>query len=122
MASNHGGLLDKIASHAFLDELNKIAEATKPKNEGVGKALKAMGVGALGTALGYGGAELLSRKLDFFNRVPSSPEVLDRRIRAAKIILPILSGAAVMLGERYRNKMNEQHSSISGYQPKENGK
>lgn len=114
MAVSHAARTADISRSALFDELAKIAEE-KSQPGGVSKALQAMGVGALGGAAGYGGAELLARKLRYFNSPPSSPEVLDKRVRAARIILPILSGAAVMLADRYRQKMNEQYSTVEGY-------
>lgn len=71
-----------------------------------------MGVGALGGAAGYGTAELLARKLKFFSQPNQS------RANAARIILPILSGAAVTLADRYRHRMNQEYSDVKGYEGK----
>lgn len=98
-----------ISREALLDELVKIAENTPPKKEGVGKALRAMGTAAAGGAVGYGAAELLARKMKFFK------EPTENRARAARIILPILSGAAVMLADRYRQRLNDEYSKTRGY-------
>ena len=99
---------------ALFDELAKIAEdGGAPQRSGFGKALRAMGVAAAGGAAGYGTAELLARKLKFFTQ-PN-----EGRARAARIILPILSGAAVTLADRYRHRMNQEYSRTQGY---ENGK
>ncbi len=91
----------------------KIAEDTgdSPRS-GFGKAVRAMGVGALGGAAGYGTAELLARKLKFFSQPNQS------RANAARIILPILSGAAVTLADRYRHRMNQEYSGVKGYEGK----
>lgn len=101
-----------ISREALLDELVKIAENGESSRNNIGKALRAIGVGSVGGALGYGTAELLSRKLKFFSQPNES------RARAARIILPILSGAAVTLADRYRQKMNKEYSDISGYEGK----
>jgi hypothetical protein len=80
-----------------------------------------MGVGAAGLGVGYGLSELAVRKLPFFNMPPSSlaPEAAQKlmanRAAARKIILPILTGAAVMLADRYRQHMNEQYRQVRGY-------
>lgn len=90
--------------------MSKIAEdGTVSHRSGLGKALRAMGVSALGGAAGYGAAELLARKMKFFTQPTES------KARAARIILPILSGAAVTLADRYRQKMNEEYSRVHGY-------
>jgi hypothetical protein len=94
---------------ALLDELVKIAEHAPPKKEGVGKAFRAMGTAAAGGAVGFGAAELLARKMKFFS------EHTPARAQAARIILPILSGASVMLADRYRQKLNEEYGKTRGY-------
>ncbi len=100
----------RLVKQAFFDELIKIAsEKEAPKKSGIGKALRTMGVAAAGSALGYGTAELLSKNMKFFS------EPTEARARAARIILPILSGAAVTLADRYRQKINEHHRSVRGY-------
>lgn len=102
-----------ISREALLDELVKIAENDGDSQQsGVGRAIRAMGVSALGGAAGYGAAELLSRKLKFF----SQPN--EGRANAARIILPILSGAAVTLADRYRQRMNQEYSGVRGYEGK----
>ena len=98
-----------ISPAALLDELTKIAEESASQGGGIGKALRSMGVAAAGGAAGYGAAEMLGRKMKFFNQ--ASPE----RLRAARIILPILSGTAVMLADRYRQKLNKEYSQVKGY-------
>lgn len=102
-----------ICREALLDELVKIAEAPpeQPK-KGVTHALRTMGIAASGGALGYGAAELLGRKMKFFQQ-PN-----EQRARLAKIILPILSGASVMLADRYRQRLNEEYSKTRGYEAK----
>jgi hypothetical protein len=97
-----------------LDELVKIGEAAEAKKGPMGAIL----AGGAGTALGWGAAELMGRKMKFFSQVPTSPAVLDKRVRAAKFILPILTGAAGILADRYRQSMNEHHRQVPGYQEK----
>ena len=106
--------MNEVTRAAFLDELVKIAESQsraieeKPKGS-VGQALRAMLVGAAGGAAGYGMAELAGRNMKLFQQ-PN-----DKRLRAAKIILPILSGSAVMIADRYRQKMNDEYSKVRGF-------
>lgn len=110
-----------ISTESLFNELTKIAEQT-PSPTGERKrsilpALKAMGVGALGGAAGFGVAELLGRNLSFFKGPHGvDPSVFSKRLSAAKVILPIMGGAAVMLADRYRQKMNEQYSKVKGFQ------
>lgn len=103
---------------ALFDELVKIAntESTAPeeKSKGsLGTALRAMGVGAAGGAIGYGLAELAGRNMKFLQQ-PNTDG-----LRAAKIILPILSGSAVMMADRYRQKMNEEYSKVKGFRDRD---
>ncbi len=109
-----------ISHAALLDELVKIAEEAPPKREGMGRALRAMGTAAAGGALGYGAAELAARKMNFFNpSTATTPDMASSRLRMARIILPILSGASVMLADRYRQRLNEEYRKTHGYK---NGK
>lgn len=99
-----------VKRSALFDELVKIAEdGDHPQGSGFGKALRSMGIAAAGGAAGYGAAELLARKMKFFTQ-PN-----DSRARAARIILPILSGAAVTLADRYRQRMNQEYTKVRGY-------
>jgi hypothetical protein len=123
MGTNPEGQLGSLTKRAFFDELTKLAEqAPAPeKKPGLGKALRAMGVGAAGLGLGYGLSEVAGRSLPFFQMPPSSlaPEaaqkLMAQRSTARKIILPILSGVAVMLADRYRQSMNDQYRQVPGY-------
>lgn len=116
MASSLEERLDDIRQMAFLDELVKIAEEAEPKKSGFGKTLRTMSTAAIGGGAGYGVAELLTRKLKFFNPPTGvSESTLRNRTTAARIILPILSGTAVMLADRYRQKLNEEYSKVEGY-------
>lgn len=92
-----------ISLEAVLDELVKIGEDTKSKSH----PLRGVAIGGLGTALGWGAGELATRKMKFFSQPPTSPQALDKRVRAAKIILPILSGTAAILADRYRGEMKK---------------
>lgn len=101
---------DKVKRAALLDELVKIAsEKEAPKKRGIGGALRTMGVAAAGGALGYGAADLAAHHMKFFT------EPNEARARAARIILPILSGAAVTLADRYRQRMNKEYKKVTGY-------
>lgn len=105
--------LSADTKRALFDELVKLAEQSSvqpgapQKKSGFGTALKAMGVGAAGLAAGYGLSEGVAR-LPVFHSVA-------QRETARKIILPILSGVAGMLAERYRHRMNEQYQQVRGY-------
>lgn len=108
MAFNLEGQLIKRA--ALFDELVKIAEdGDHPQGGGFGKALRTIGTAAAGGAIGYGAAELLARKMKFFTQPNES------RASAARIILPILSGAAVTLADRYRQRMSQEYAKVRGY-------
>ena len=109
--------MNSVSEASFFDELTKLAEIPKSepeKSRSLMPALKAMGVSAVGGALGYGAAELLSRNLGFLQHAPDQA-TLDKRVKMVKIILPILLGTSAMLGERYRNKMNDEYSKVKGY-------
>lgn len=125
MNGSHEAQLGDITKRAFLDELVKIAEeAPEQQKGGFGKALRAMGVGAGGLALGYGLSELAVRKMPFFNAPPPhlppdvAQKLLAQRATTRKIILPILSGVAVMLADRYRQKMNDEYRQVRGFSGK----
>lgn len=128
MGTNQGAL-PVDTKRALFDELVKLAEQSPAdpappapsQKAGVGKALRAMGVGAAGLGLGYGLSELAVRKLPFFSAIPShlppdaAQKLMAQRATARKIILPIMSGVAVMLADRYRQHMNEQYQQVRGY-------
>jgi hypothetical protein len=95
------------ASHAALfDELSKIAaaETEKPKHDWKQTAWT-IGQGALGAGLGYGAVDLAIAKVPAVRKFLTSSG--PNRARAAKVILPIMGGAALMLADRYRKKMDE---------------
>lgn len=115
--SRTSSLCTSISREALLDELTKIGEAAEEPKKGFGHALKTMAVGAGGTALGSGLAEVVGRNLSFFQPPPGGDAaVFSKRLRTARIILPILGGTAAMLADRYRQKMNEQYSKVRGFQ------
>lgn len=79
-----------------------------------------MGVASLGGAAGFGAAELMGRKLKFFNQIQAptkeiGQQILGNRLTAARVILPILSGLSVTLADRYRKKLSEEYSKVKGY-------
>ncbi len=104
-----------ISRTAFFDELVKIGEEratdqeSSSKKKRVDHALKTMGVGAVGLALGYGVSDLIAHKTGLFKN-PTSEKAM-----AAKVILPILAGTTAMLAERYRSKMTDQYSNVRGF-------
>lgn len=100
----------RVEIQAFLDELVKVAEGEQsPPKSNLGHALRSMAIGAVGGAAGYGTADFITHRMKFFTH-PN-----ENRARAARIILPILSGAAVTLADRYRQHMNEQYKQVKGY-------
>lgn len=107
--------MNEASLDGFVDELIKIAaspsKSTKeePKRS-IGPAIRAAIVGAAGGAAGYGAVELAARRLKMLSQ-PNADG-----LRAAKIILPILSGSAVMIADRYRQKMNDEYSKVKGFQ------
>lgn len=115
--------LSDETKRALFDELVKLAEVplAEPKKSGLGKALRSMAVGGAGLGIGYGLSELAVRKLPFFTTPPASlapgaaQKLMAQRGAARKIILPILSGVAVMLADRYRQHMNEQYQQVRGF-------
>ncbi len=108
-----------IRQDALFDELVKIAEETNSARYGIGHSLKAMGTAAIGGALGFGAAELLGKKLKFFDpSTATTPKAHNNRVLAARIILPILSSTAAMLATKYREKLKEEYSKTRGYNGK----
>lgn len=111
--SPHSWRSMEINRAALLDELVKLGEKELTPSKRTLHILKSMAVGSAGGALGYGIAEFAGRKMKFFQE-PTH----ERQQLATKIILPILSGAAVMLADRYRQKMNEQYEVAKGFKSK----
>ena len=111
-----------ISRDALFDELAKIAEETSKKPSSVGRVIRSALVAATGGALGYGLSEVAGRNLSFFRAPPpglssqDASKLLNRRLSTARFILPILSGTAVMLADRYRQKLNDQYSKIKGFE------
>lgn len=102
----HAGPLDELINRqSFFDELIKIAEDTSSTG-GLGRALRSAGIAAAGGALGFGAAELLGNKMSFFK---PKDNVSPSALTAARIILPILSGTAVMLADKYRQSLNKEY-------------
>ena len=98
-----------ISRAALLDEIVKIAEESDSK---ILPTIKSILVGAGGAAAGYGLSDILANKASFFKNIPANipseeaSKILSRRVMAAKILLPILSGSAVVFADRYRQKMD----------------
>jgi hypothetical protein len=85
----------------------------EPQNKGhLGGALLTAVKGAVGTALGAGAAEVIARNAKFL-QYPN-----ENSARMVKIILPILSGTAVVLADRFRKKTQESYEKVPGYQSK----
>jgi hypothetical protein len=112
--------MNSIMKVALFDEIAKLAEEPK---KGLKPALRAMGVAAVGGGLGYGVADLMSRKMKFFNQIQMpagtplehAKKTFSRRITGAKVLLPLLSGTSMVLADRYRKKLNEEYSQVRGY-------
>ena len=92
------------AHAALFDELSKISEdqTKKPGWKGVARTI---GTGVLGAAAGLGAVQA---GIGF---VPPIRRFLTQggpnKKRMANVILPILGGAALMLADRYRKRMDE---------------
>jgi hypothetical protein len=105
-------LLADFTKLALLDELSKIGAEAQPKPSAGHQVLRALGTagaGALGAGAGLGLGQLITRHPIF---QPSAAEhaagvLTPGRAVAVKIVLPILGGAALMLADRYRRKMDE---------------
>lgn len=82
----------------------KIADAKAEQTQhGFGNTLRAIGVSGLGVGAGYVAADQLARKVPFLR--DGHPGVA----KASKFILPILSGAAVMLAEKRRRDIQKRY-------------
>ena len=101
--------------NGLFDELLKMAAEEKEKSKSLAPAMKAIGTAALGTSLGLGASELIAKRMKFF-QPPTNPGQMNKRLLAARIILPVLAGTSVVLADRYRKKMNEQYSKVRGFQ------
>jgi hypothetical protein len=91
----------------FLDELQKIAEEAQkqPGPITLKRVLPAAAAGALGIGTGYILSDWASMKFDPLRKAMERPTT--RSAQVAKVVLPILGGAAFMLADRYRRKMDE---------------
>ncbi len=97
---------------ALLDELVKIGKKAdrreperKPLRHAVGTAI----LSGVGTGAGMAVAHEVGRYL-------SKKPPTQGGAQAAKIILPILGGAAVVLGNELRKMKSERYSKVRGYQ------
>ena len=76
---------------------------------------------SIGGGLGYLLSDQAAKHLSFFKQPNRAldPDVafgqLEKRKAIAKVVLPLLSGTALMLAERYREKMNQEYSKVKGY-------
>jgi hypothetical protein len=100
-------LADRRAS--LLDELVKIGKASESSDR---KALKsALGTAAiagLGIGVGTAGAGLIGHHL-------AKQPVTSGTLSAVKIILPILTGTAVVLGNELRKMKEEKYKKVPGW-------
>jgi hypothetical protein len=91
------------AHAALFDELSKIAEEQAKKSTWKNVA-RTVGAGVLGAGTGLATAQgLMSipRVREFMTRPSQTKATI------AKVILPIMGGAALMLADRYRKHMDE---------------
>lgn len=98
---------------ALMDELVKIGEESKKPAGGWKSVGKSIAVGAGGTALGYGAARALEHAFPSL-RVPTKTSV-----STARILLPLLGGASLVLADRYRRLMDESYAQVSGWKKPE---
>ena len=115
--------LTRTSLVGLLDELTKLAEAQKEpsaspaapeKKPSWWKTVgKDMAVGAAGAATGYGIAHGVEHAFPQL-RMPS-----EGRATVARILLPILGGASLVLANRYRRLMDEAMSEAPGWKKPE---
>jgi len=100
---------------ALFDELYKIAEVQEqqPQKDPKWKSRVATSIlaGGVGAGLGYGAASGLSSAFPAFFKNQGTPATANVRGKAAKVALPILGAAALMLGDAYRRRMDESFRS-----------
>ncbi len=113
-------LSNPVTRAALFDELVKISAASNyadsEHKRTLGPVLRSALAATAGGAAGYGVADLLARNLEFFKQPTTN------RARLAKIILPILSGSAVMMADRYRQKLNDEYSKVRGFKDRDKPK
>lgn len=105
MTISQDSWLSTVALEGLCDELTKIAaEKAKPSAHTWKDTATAIGSGVLGAGLGYGAVDLAIAKVPVVRKflTQSGPN----RAMAAKVILPIMGGAALMLADRYRRNMD----------------
>lgn len=95
--------LSTVGPAALFDELSKIAAAETPKHTWKDTA-RTIGAGVLGGGLGLATVQGLG-SIPSVKRFLTTPT--KSKQMAAKVILPILGGAALMLADRYRKRMDE---------------
>lgn len=110
---------------ALLDELVKIGEAEQastevhqpeqPKPNWKKEVAKAVLIGGGSVAAGMAAGHGLTRLAPGFFMNKGNPQTANLRGSAVKVILPILAASAVMMGERFRHKMDEKYKSAPGW-------
>lgn len=100
---------EKETQVALLDELSKIGESQQESNkQRVLRALKTVGLAATGSAIGEGAYQLAKHKSPKFEAFLKAKKPHTRRaVRLATIGIPTLTALGLILGSRYRQKLDE---------------
>lgn len=100
-----------VINHAaLLDELVKIGEAAEQPSakSPVREALRTAILAGVGTGIGAAGAGALGQYL-------AKKPVTSGMVKGVKIILPILTGTAVVLGNELRKMKREKYEKVPGW-------
>jgi hypothetical protein len=97
-----------ISPEALLDELVKIGEAVEKEKSPMRRALGTAVLAGLGTGVGAAGASVLGQYL-------AKKPVTTATLNTVKIILPIMTGAAVVLGNELRKMKQEKYKKVPGW-------
>lgn len=106
------------AREALFDELTKIAEAQgDPKSEQAPvpnpnwkkDVARAAILGGLGLGAGYGAGEAVTRAVPSFFMNQGNPQTANLRGKVVKGILPFLVASGVMIGDRFRRRMDNEY-------------
>lgn len=106
---------------ALFDELRKIAEAQEPQpQEATPKDWKkdvarSILVGGAGVGLGFGAGTAITHSMPSFFMNKGQPQTANLRGKAVQVILPILGASALMLGDRFRRRMDETYRQAPGW-------
>jgi len=108
---------------ALFDELQKIAEAQgqvepqpqAPQKNWKKEVAKTILLGGAGVGLGFGAGTALTHSMPSFFMNKGQPQTANLRGKAVQVILPILGASALMLGDRFRHRMDETYRKAPGW-------